>query len=123
MFNTRRTRWTFILVLIAVCAITTTTGSPAREAQAQGPVLMTAYKVAWTHDDPAFVPHYGAYFASYSCSNYQYVGPGGQPPTPDWWGTQKAALLSKTWLFGPTWPPSIHYERWIASNHKAYCIP
>jgi hypothetical protein len=112
MLTKKRALWLGMLLLIGVCSATSISAAPARQAIR---IEMTAYKVALTHYEPWWEPHYGAWFGGYNCTNYRYVGPGSQPPAPDWWGNyHHVALLSKSWLAGNS-------NGWNASYHKATC--
>jgi hypothetical protein len=109
------------LVLAAACLIPSAQ-TPSAEAQSVW-VRMRAYKVDvafWTPTGPlnAYEAHFGAFFGGYSCRDYSYLGAGGGPPAPNWWGpTYSVALLSKTWLY--SWNPGGYH--WDPNKHEALC--
>lgn len=83
----------------------------------------TAYQVAFTHWDPWYEPHYGAYFSGCYGRNQYFTGPSGAPAdygSWNWWGNcYGVLLLSKTWLFMPAcW--GICADRWDGNHHHAY---
>lgn len=89
----------------------------------------TAYDVKFTHYDPWWQPHYGAYFSGAYGSSQYFTGNSGAPSdygSWHWWGPElHVLLLSKTWLFAPacmTFPnnPSICNDRWDGGRHHAY---
>lgn len=135
MTSQRKLLWVIGIVLIL--------GSLAIPALAQGPgpqggglkpegwwATVTAYQVAFTHFDPPWEPHYGAWFSSsaLSCTNPHYLGPGGDAATCDygcistwnWWGSPPVVLLTpKSWL---NWPWTTSGPRWTGSNYQADCF-
>ncbi len=90
----------------------------------------TAYNVAFTHWDPWYEPHYGAYFSGCYGRNQYFTGPSGAPAdygSWNWWGNcYGVLLLNKTWLFAPVcWNPiggsfSPCIDRWDGNHHHAY---
>jgi hypothetical protein len=86
-----------------------------------------AYTIAFTHYDPWYMPHYGAWFGASYCYNQHYHGQGGDAQTSpydggisnwNWWGTYRnVLLLPKEWLLFGT--PAAHV--WNANNYSATC--
>jgi hypothetical protein len=104
-----------LAALVVLAGIVPRASTPTAHAATWAAVR--AYKV-----DVAFSlngePHYGAFFPGSNCTSYRYLGDGGGPPTPDWWGpTYSVALLSKTWLYSFN-PGGYH---WNPNNHEAIC--
>lgn len=87
----------------------------------------TAYQVAFTHWDPWYEPHYGAYFQGSYGSGHWFSGPSGNYSAPHWWGsTLYAALVNKTWLFATACNTGWPSYQWITcadrsnpANHHA----
>lgn len=87
-----------------------------------------AYQVAYTHNDPWYEPHYGAYFngASGVVGTPYFVGSSGSYPGyayNNWWGSNyNVMLLSKSWLFAFSCGFSMCNDRWEGNNHIAYLV-
>lgn len=86
----------------------------------------TAYQVAFTHWDPWYEPHYGAYFEGCNGSYQYFTGPSGAPPdygSWDWWGTcYHVLLLSKSWLFANDCGGTTCNDRWDGDYHHAFTL-
>lgn len=103
-----------IILIVAIISMIFATDN-VKTASAYGTRL--AYKVAFTHNDPWWEPHYGAWFFGSNGLSYWWIGQGSAPPYPNWWNTNyNVALLSKTWLF------VYNSNGWTASNHKALLL-
>lgn len=88
----------------------------------------SGYQVAFTHYDPWYEPHYGAYFnGSSGVSGTPYfVGSSGSYSGyayNNWWGSNhNVMLLSKSWLFALSCNFSRCEDRWEGNNHIAYLV-
>ena len=89
-----------------------------------------AYQVAYTHTEPWYEPHYGAWFygAYGQPGSGVFYGPSGSYAgyaSNNWWGNNlNVELVSKSWLFSPTcwtfltgW--NICGDRWQGYYHHA----
>lgn len=104
-----------IVALVVLSGMIPQASTP--KAHAATWVRMRAYKIEvafWQNGEG----HFGAFFAGSNCTSYRYLGAGGPPPAPNWWGpTYSVALLSKTWLYSLN-PGGYH---WDPNNHEAIC--
>ncbi len=92
-------------------------------------VTRTAYQVKFTHNDPWYNPHYGAYFVGAygipgSAVFHGFSGSYSGYAWNNWWGFySNVELLSKSWLFAPACyiggTPTTCPDRWTGSEHEA----
>jgi len=94
------------LLLILTLFLLSMSLVPAPPALA-GPMHRTADYVGWTHNDPPWEPHWGAFFSGHDGYGQHFTGPSGAPSSYrrwNWWGDyHHVLLLSKSWLW-ENWP-------------------
>ena len=124
-----------LALLLLICALLTV-GIGSAAAARQDPVIepdwwgsLRAFQVSFTHYDPWYEPHYGAWFSNSGsmCGGQHYLAESGDATTSpfdggianwNWWGTPPNVILTPKTFLG--WP-NMSGPRWDGNNYEATC--